>query len=663
MSYMKKFPGMRPNTKNNPLHKEQAMIARMIMEMEIFHGYPEAGVNRQKNCSDSMLYRMKGNELFKGQSHSQEIHLKILERYSQSIALAPYKSEELAMAYGNRSALLQHIQKYKESIEDCNRAINITNSELLKTKLIARKLECLGALGNKSFEDEYKIALNHLAKVTLDDEVKKNFMGKIKNIDQSVLTTRNLVEDLISDKKSRKVKKQTNPSELFEHQKEIPCASTSVTIAYSKCWGRHVVATRNIQPGEIIAVEKHFHKFIFPDHLYLCCNYCTKFTWSSIPCKSCIYGVYCSKKCRAAAWEEFHQFECKIFPHMWDIAGELVAATHTARFFLNLVDKAGGIEKLRQDFLQVQKHQDPRTKGFSDDGVFYSDKARSVLGLQDYSNDCSVELEWQQAKTVTITLHHLLKETDFFKNRKGGSLTTLIPTDREIEFVGSLFLRMSYLPVTYGSQMILNKEENESDEEGKNCESAGIFLSPFCGLFNHSCDPNVRFIRSKNNETIVYAKQPIKAGEQLFRAYSGCDYLDTPKKERTDWLMKSYHFSCKCLACKNNWTRMNLPSALELLERKFKTDQIIEFHKKLQSLSQNCLLPKMTVATSLRKMFRVKGNQSQSKPVDVEEVLSMLREIAEKASVRCQEYEFLEQYVHMYYLGTFGSWLDVPEIC
>lgn len=38
----------------------------------------------------------------------------------------------------------------------------------------------------------------------------------------------------------------------------------------------------------------------------------------------------------------------------------------------------------------------------------------------------------------------------------------------------------------------------------------------FSSLINHSCDPNVERFSAKNNTTIIYAKQPIKKGSQVY---------------------------------------------------------------------------------------------------------------------------------------------------
>ena len=76
--------------------------------------------------------------------------MEALRLYSQCIAAAPNDSEELALGYGNRSALLFRLKKYRDCIVDCDRALKITTSQLLKCKLLSRKAESLALLNDAS---------------------------------------------------------------------------------------------------------------------------------------------------------------------------------------------------------------------------------------------------------------------------------------------------------------------------------------------------------------------------------------------------------------------------------------------------------------------------------------------------------------------------------
>lgn len=100
-----------------------------------------------KTPNASTQARNEGNKLFVARdNHNARVHEEIWKLYSRSIAHAPNESEELALGYGNRSALLLHLEKFEESIIDIERALKITGSSTLKEKLLNRKKTCLDAL-------------------------------------------------------------------------------------------------------------------------------------------------------------------------------------------------------------------------------------------------------------------------------------------------------------------------------------------------------------------------------------------------------------------------------------------------------------------------------------------------------------------------------------
>lgn len=86
------------------------------------------------NPTLSVRIRKVGNELYRKKSHNEETLRMILVLYTKSAALAFENSEEQALAYGNRSALLIHLHKYKQCSTNIERAHKITQSEDLKKK-------------------------------------------------------------------------------------------------------------------------------------------------------------------------------------------------------------------------------------------------------------------------------------------------------------------------------------------------------------------------------------------------------------------------------------------------------------------------------------------------------------------------------------------------
>lgn len=333
---------------NDFLSEEKKAILDYVRVHKQFSAKPPCYL-RNKNTADSVECRKRGNDVYiSSKSHDGKVHEQAWKLYTQSIALAPNNSEALALGYGNRSALLFHLEKYEHCVQDCDRAVKITKSKLLKAKLLARKAECLTLLNSTAAKSVCEDALRHFAELELDAEVKDGFISKLQN----------LMNAMQIDKPEAQSSSENNdPFNLsnFPRQKEAPCASDAVEIRYNEEYGRHIVATRDIHPGEIIAMEKNYFTFIYPAGMYLYCSYCVQPAWASIPCRDCIYDVYCSESCKAKAWTKYHKFDCAIFPYIWDIGMEIAVVPCSLRFLFSTIHDAGGIAGLKKELQDIQE--------------------------------------------------------------------------------------------------------------------------------------------------------------------------------------------------------------------------------------------------------------------------------------------------------------------
>lgn len=94
-----------------------------------------------KSEATSLEYRNAGNTYFRNGEFANA-----LELYCKSIATAPKNSPELAIAFGNRSAVLFKLKKYRLSLLDINRALQGNYPDSMKSKLIKRKQECVSII-------------------------------------------------------------------------------------------------------------------------------------------------------------------------------------------------------------------------------------------------------------------------------------------------------------------------------------------------------------------------------------------------------------------------------------------------------------------------------------------------------------------------------------
>lgn len=96
-----------------------------------------------KSAAKAAELRSFGNLAFRDRRLDEALKL-----YTESIAVAPVGSQELAFAYGNRSAVLIYSGEYKfiECLVDINRAFQGNYPEAGKQKLIDRKNKCIAYL-------------------------------------------------------------------------------------------------------------------------------------------------------------------------------------------------------------------------------------------------------------------------------------------------------------------------------------------------------------------------------------------------------------------------------------------------------------------------------------------------------------------------------------
>ncbi|XP_058791965.1 SET and MYND domain-containing protein 4-like [Phymastichus coffea] len=573
-----------------------------------------SGVCRKKNSQDSIKYRKYGNNFYNTRMPNNITHEKVWRFYTQSIAIAPNDSSELALGYGNRSALLYHLEKYEDCIKDCERAIEITTCDFLKCKLLCRKAECLAFLNKNSAKSVCDEALKKLCILSIKEDLKRKFVNKLHNI-------LNTLKDLNSFEQTNKPQNMSELTDL-KYQKEAPCASKSIKITYNKQWGRHITATKDIKPGDIVAIEDNFCTLLLKPGMYLFCSNCVQPTWSSIPCRYCIYDVYCSEKCLSEAWIKYHKYECPVYPYIWDIEQNITNGHSAIRLLLIMIHKAGGIKQLRKDASNIENCKDFRTVGFSSDGIFSSENFGSMYSHIHGVDNFTIYSQIYEACTI---VHLLATKTDLFEKKIDLDLLEMLNHD-DIILVGALLARIHAL-IQKHSLLLTHNFENDRVHYG-------ISIGPFRSLFNHSCNPNTELVSVNNNKTLIYAKHFIKKGEQLFVSYCGEHYLSNIREQRHKNLLKIFNFKCHCLACSEKWSNICIPSSDLIFDM---TSSLgVEIHKIIDTIAIN--------HSSLDSVKKIKF---------------ILETLSTKLTEHCSAYYSYEKYLLNMYITYFGTNIKV----
>lgn len=276
----------------------------------------------QKDLERAARCRKEGNSRFKARDYTAAVL-----HYSQGVCHASLSSEQLSLCYANRSAALFHLHRYRECLEDIDRALNHGYPSHLKHKLQDRRAQCL----------------NHFPNGTEGLNTAKQEAGH--------------QAEVCSRTNSTKPNPKSPNSQQQNGSAPGSCLSAGLSVCFSPEKGRHLLATTGIAAGEVILEDRAYSCVLIPGmgggrreeteeagrvfgtevrH----CHQCLGETVSPVPCEGCSYARYCSEGCRRGAWEWHHRWECPI-------GAELSTAGVMSQLALRVALKAGVKEVLK----------------------------------------------------------------------------------------------------------------------------------------------------------------------------------------------------------------------------------------------------------------------------------------------------------------------------
>ncbi|XP_077401998.1 protein-lysine N-methyltransferase SMYD4 isoform X2 [Vanacampus margaritifer] len=412
----------------------------------------EAHRHTQKDGGEASACRERGNASFKSRKYTEAaLH------YSQGVCLSPRSSEQLSLCYANRSAALYHLQRYQESLDDVSEAERSGYPSALAHKLEKRRAQCLARL---------------------------------------------------------------SPSDARADQKERSGMSPKVTVQFNPEKGRHAVASETIAPGEVILSERPYGLVLVASGgASGCerrrCHACLKQTWRLVACGGCSYARYCGARCRDAAWEQHHRWECPL--------GARLAATGVlAQLALRVALKAG-IAGIRAAAGEVAAAADSPAAAYA-----------SVFHLLHHLERHSASMRFLCAVTVA-TLHLELGATGpppGWRMLAGAALRHLLQLRCNAQAVIALQERgLSDAPV-------------QSIEERR----VATAVYPKLSLLNHSCRPNTSLTFGAGGAVTLRAASSIHAGREVAHCY-GPHSGRMVAGQRRRLLQEQYFFLCGCEAC------------------------------------------------------------------------------------------------------------------
>ncbi|XP_072446219.1 SET and MYND domain-containing protein 4 isoform X3 [Chiloscyllium punctatum] len=255
-----------------------------LKEMAIF-AQLSAQYSTRKDPAVELEFKQRGNAQFKLKDYAHAVAL-----YSKGLHHSSTHSSQAALLYANRSAALYQLQRYQECLVDIERAQGHNYPHELLHKILARRTACLQRLGQADGASDL-CSKEHL-----------NARGRGRARIQSQPTTGGAPHG------------QTKTSGTLC---EI---SPSIAVRSDSSRGRHLVATEELRPGEVLLQEKAFAAVLIPEGARrepfsnedMYCHHCLEWTELPVPCLTCSFSSYCSELCRENAWNQYHWLECRL---------------------------------------------------------------------------------------------------------------------------------------------------------------------------------------------------------------------------------------------------------------------------------------------------------------------------------------------------------------
>ncbi|XP_060819638.1 SET and MYND domain-containing protein 4-like [Bombus pascuorum] len=460
-----------------------------------------------------------------------------------------------AILYSNRAKALGCLKMYEESLIDIDRAIEISpNTEL-----------------TKNFKD-IKMEIEKGASCPNREKFFYEWKTNIENI----------------------------PSLSHDENKDISGMSDAVRLVHCTKYGVNFEAAKPIGTGDVILIEKPQVMSIHQPDVAVrnLCHYCLKWYRALLPCEQCNSALYCSKECRAKAYEEYHRIQCNSnnFPN-------------DVQFVIKLLMKiTENGEKLTEAIKYCEEldimSADPN-KEFCTIRDNLGDNLKSVLNL-------SISMKKNDKKNK-INIMKSAYIASFLRNQ-----TTYVQGYNDILSIAKLLFRLFYI-----FDVHVFMEDISVDAEN----ISGVYnLYSLLSLVRHSCCANTVYSIHKNGVIAVRAAKDMKPGEQI-------TFNFRPKMENSR--VSSIFTSRVMCKSKCNTSTCEFCSSTKLVvDRKLKATEVLECCLANQS--------RFAIKASTFKALienKINCNIPLKTPEDIEQTVTTLIEVIQEAVWATVNYE------------------------
>lgn len=195
----------------------------------------------KKNEKFSESYKNQGNKCFVERRFFEAIKF-----YNKALCYAE-SNLQLSLLYGNRSAAYLERKKFKECLENIELAKKLGYPAEKMSKLLAREEKCKSVVDCMDVLELFELAVENFFKLS------------------------------------------------YKSHPKIPFIIDGIELKKSEEFGRHLITTRDLKPGDIIAIEEPFLKFLRHGSKMKterCANCLRHNNLNLIPCDKCSQCKY-----------------------------------------------------------------------------------------------------------------------------------------------------------------------------------------------------------------------------------------------------------------------------------------------------------------------------------------------------------------------------------
>ncbi|XP_069949075.1 SET and MYND domain-containing protein 4 isoform X2 [Cherax quadricarinatus] len=454
-----------------------------------------------------------------------------LNNFTECLRLAPVDSSLLPLAYANRSAVLFQMGRYKEALQDMDRAEQSGYPAALQHKLLTRRCHCYLILGE---QDQAKASLEICKKHSeaVSPDSKEKYAKTVADLEKI------LANAAVSQMMNTSQEVFCHPS-LFKGENTVVRYMTSAfEMRVSDRYGRHIVATDAVRKGSVVFVEKPYAAILLPEYHNTHCHNCFTPAANPVPCKYCCDAIFCKEECRELG-QTWHQYECGIL--------HILSSVGIAHLAVRVILVTGWKRccDIRHEELE------DRMEGVGKNGVYngrdLSDGYRAVYHLMPHFNRCLPEDQLQYCLAAILLATAVLDKTNFPKHNEAVMKSE---DHLDVAHLASAVMRHIAQLVSNAhavTQIMGSSSGGKSKVEKVSQKRIASAIYPTASLMNHSCKPNI--INSFYKDLLVIRTiEDVNSDGQIYNCY-GPHYCRQVRQERQDSLNRQYFFMCKCEPC------------------------------------------------------------------------------------------------------------------